>query len=174
MKKLLYFSLFLIVFSCQPDRGDSPIQVMGLAPIYASSSNVNAVGIEAVRATTNPGKIYAYANFLFQVEQYQGIHIIDNTNPAQARKVGFIQVPMATEIAIKSDHLYTNNVNDLVVFRLQSSGSVQLVSRIKDAFPVIDQVHPTDGNTYFECVDPSKGVVVGWERKMLNQPKCRR
>jgi len=81
---------------------------------------------------------------------------------------------MATEIAIKSGHLYTNNVNDLVVFSLSNPAEPLLENRVKDAFPVIEQEYPPFNNTYFECPDPAKGIVVGWEQKELTNPQCRR
>jgi hypothetical protein len=173
MKQFLLFIAVGVLFSCQTNDVGTPTQIMGLAPVYAPLGASNTVAIEPIKATKNPGKIYAYGNYLFQVEQYEGIHIIDNSNSSQARKVAFLKVPMASEIAIKSDHLYTNNVNDLVVFSLSTITAPQLVSRIANAFPVIDQTHPNESG-YFECPDPSKGVVIAWERKMLDQPKCRR
>jgi hypothetical protein len=49
-----------------------------------------------------------------------------------------------------------------------------LVNRIENAFPQINQEYPPFTGVYFECVDPSKGVVIGWEEKQIDQPKCRR
>lgn len=174
MKRLLSL-LLLFLSSCDPFGArisDSGFQ--GYAPVYASRTTVNTITNEAARATTHPGKIYAYGAYVFQVEQYEGIHIIDNSNQAQAKKIAFLKVPMATEISIKSGYLYTNNLNDLVVFNLANPTQPQLVNRVKDAFPVIEQEFPPVTNTYFECPDPAKGIVVGWEQKQLTNPKCRR
>lgn len=174
MKRLFPF-LLIPFFSCEPSgANDEPFQVQGYAPVYASRQVANNIVTENARATERPGKIYAYGNFIFQVEQNEGIHIIDNSNPKQAKKIAFLKVPMATEIAIKSDHLYTNNLNDLVVFDLANTSSPKLVNRIADAFPVIDQAFPPFANTYFECADATKGIVVAWELKMLSEPGCRR
>jgi hypothetical protein len=130
--------------------------------------------VEPVRPTVDPGKVYAFGQYLFQVEQSEGIHIVDNANPSSARKIAFLKVPMATEIAIKNNFLYTNNLNDLVVFSLSDIKSPQVVNRITNAFPAIDQAHPPASNTFFECADPAKGIVINWELKMIDQPKCRR
>jgi|GEM_PF-286068 len=175
MRRLWPLLLCLPVFSCQP-RGEAepPAQTLGFAPVYASRQVVNTITTEPPKATSKPGKIYAYGTYLFQVEQMEGIHIINNANPQQAQKIGFLKVPMATEIAIKSGYLYTNNLNDLVVFSLANMNNIQLVHRIEGAFPAIDQQYPPVSGVFFECADPSKGMVVNWERKMLTQPKCRR
>jgi len=175
MKRLMPFLFIFIFFACQPrDVNDAPSQAQGYAPVYAPLQTVNTITVEPVKPTTNPGKIYAYGNYLFQVEQNAGIHIINNTNPSQAQKVAFLKVPMASELAIKSGYLYTNNMNDLVVFNLNNVTAPQLVHRVENAFPVIDQMYPPVSNVFFECVDASKGVVTGWELKTLSNPKCRR
>jgi len=146
---------------------------MGYAPVYVTRQEAE-VSVEAVRPTVHPGKIYAYGSYLFQVEQNQGIHIIDNTNPQQAHKISFLKLAAASELAIKDAHLYTNNLSDLVVFDLSDISSPRLVNRIKDAFPPISQEYPPYTGVYFECVDPSRGIVVGWEQKEIDHPKCRR
>lgn len=148
-------------------------QAMGYVPIYANVSN-SSIGLGAVQATTHAGKIYAYGSYAFQVDQYEGIHVIANANSAGAKKIAFLKVPMCTEIAIKDHHLYTNNVNDLVVFDLSNPANPQLVKRLDNAFPQLNQEHPPFSNVYFECPDPSKGVVVGWEEKIIKNPGCRR
>lgn len=173
MKRLLPLLFFFC--SCDWTATDmAPGAMTAYVPVYASRETVNAIATEGVRATTKPGKIYAYGAYLFQVEQYEGIHIIDNTNPKGAKKIAFLKVPLATEIAIKSGHLYTNNLNDLVVFNLSNAAQPQLVNRVKDAFPAIDQMYPPFTNTYFECPDPAKGIVVAWEQRQLTNAKCRR
>ncbi len=164
--KLYLFFILITFYSCVRTGSNNELnQFQGYAPVYSSRQVVNTIATEAVKPTVRPGKIYAYGNYLFQLEQNEGIHIINNSNIQQAKKIAFLKVPMATEIAIKSGHLYTNNLNDLVVFNLANVESPQLVNRIADAFPVIDQAFPPFNNTYFECADPAKGIVVAWEKK---------
>ena len=173
--RILVASLFLMVASCvQSGSEEATGLVQGYVPVYASRQTVNTIVAQPARSTVNPGKIYAFGQYLFQVEQNEGIHIINNADPSTARKVAFLKVPMATEIAIKNSFLYTNNLNDLVVFSLANITEPKLVNRITNAFPVIDQKYPPSSNTFFECTDSSKGIVVNWELKMINQPKCRR
>ena len=90
------------------------------------------------------------------------------------QKISFIKIPGATELAIKANYLYTNNVNDLVVIDLSNIASPQVVSRVADAFPQINQNYPSLSGVRFECPDPSKGIVIGWEQKLIDNPKCRR
>lgn len=172
--RYIFFILAIAMVSCEPLGGSELGTQMGYAPIYASAQTAKIISVEPVRPTGNPGKIYAWNQYLFQVEQGEGIHIINNTDPQNAEKIAFLKIPLCSELAIKSNHLYSNNYKDLVVFNLANINSPQLVNRIENAFPDLDQAYPPVVNTYFECADPSKGIVVGWEQKMLTNPKCRR
>jgi hypothetical protein len=172
MKNLMWLFAVVLV-SCDPVR-DENFRTVAYVPVYATVQASKDINSESARATVHPGKIYAYGNYLFQVEQNEGIHVIDNSNVQQAHKIAFIKVPGASELAIKSNYLYTNNMNDLVVLDLSSIQSPKLTNRVANAFPLINQAYPPASNTYFECPDPSKGIVIGWEEKTIENPKCRR
>lgn len=148
--------------------------VLAWVPIYAQPAELQAVSVTGSQPTSKAGKIYAYGNYIFQNDQNKGIHIIDNTTPAQARKIAFINIPFCTELAIKGKYLYTNSVSDLLVFDLTDLQTPKLLKRVKDAFPPVLQDHPPFNKVYFECVDPSKGIVVDWQEKMIPLPNCRR
>jgi hypothetical protein len=171
--KYLLFIVVIGIISCDPVPRED-FAVMGYAPVYATNQAATSVSNEAIRSTTHPGKIYAYGNYLFQVEQNEGIHIIDNSNQQQAKKISFLKIPGSSEIAIRNNYLYTNNLNDLVVFDLSNLSSPQLVNRLENAFPQFSQSYPPFSGVYFECPDPSKGVVIAWEQKSLSSAKCRR
>ena len=176
MRKLFPFFFPLILLSCTQDRVSSlPNQVEGYSPVYASAVDVNVITFEtAARPTERAGKIYAIGNYIFQNDVNKGIHIINNTNRSHPEKVGFIKLPFSNEIAVKGNYLYSNNLNDLVVFDISDITKPKLVKRIQNVFPPVDQKYPPIPNASFECPDASKGIVVNWERKLLTDPKCRR
>jgi hypothetical protein len=175
---LLLLFVLSIFTSCDPIFTDSPnnnFNSLAYVPVYAQVADINTIGVETAKPTAVAGKIYAYGNTIFQNDSYTGFHIINNTNPANAQKIGFLKVPFSTEIAIKGNYLYTNNVSDLVVFDISNPANPVLIKRVKDAFPVISQTVPPVTNTYFECPDPKKGIIVRWEQKTLaTLPNCRR
>lgn len=148
--------------------------VLAWVPIYAKPSELQAIAVTGAQPTVKAGKIYAYGNYIFQNDQNKGIHIIDNSIPSQAKKLAFINIPFSTELAIKGRYLYTNSVSDLLVFDLADLQAPKLLKRVKDAFPVVLQDHPPFSYVYFECPDPSKGIVVDWQEKMIPVPNCRR
>ncbi len=152
----------------------TPSQIQGYAPVYASASLYDSIAVQPAKTTVSAGKIYAFGSYIFQVDQQRGIHIVANGQSAAAQKIAFLKIPFCTEVAVKGNHLYANNLNDLVVFDITNPASPQLVNRLEDAFPAVTQLYPNVSDTYFECVDPDKGIVVGWERKTIINPKCRR
>ncbi len=175
MRNLTPVFLCLILFSCTPESERlSPFQSEAYSPVYASMVDVLQIAFEPAKNTELSGKIYATGNYIFQSDINKGIHIIDKSNARQFRKIGFLKVPFSTEIAVKGNYLYTNNLNDLVVFDISNINSPQLVKRIENMFPSVDQKYPPFTNVLFECPDPSKGVVVSWEKKTLKNANCRR
>jgi hypothetical protein len=173
MRNCLFF-LALFVMSCNEQDMIGPATQEGYAPVYQSVNSVKAIAATTPRATALAGKIYAYKTFVFQNDLNSGIHIIDNSNPAAPKKLGYISIPFSTEVAVKGDFLYSNNLDDLVVFDISKPSEPKLVSRVADVFPATNQKYPPFNGTAFECADPQKGIVVRWERKTLTNPKCRR
>jgi hypothetical protein len=173
--RFFYLLLVLFLFSC--DRRvdvDNNREIMAYVPVYATQQNISKIEVQPVRPTQHAGKIYAYGRTLFQVEQNEGIHVIDNTDPQHAHKVAFLQVPLCSELSVKSGYLYTNNQDDLVVFDVTNMAAPKLVSRLANAFPKVNQAYPPFSGVYFECPDPSRGVVIDWVRTTVKEPKCRR
>ncbi len=83
-------------------------------------------------------------------------------------------IPLSTELAVKGNYLYANNFRDIIVFDISNPAEPRLVKRVSNVFPPVNQKFPPLSNIYFECPDETKGVVVRWELKRINIPKCRR
>ena len=171
---LLLLSLLLISCTQTSNNKYVPKTAEGYAPVYAQKNDIVNIGYEAATPTINAGKIYAYGNYIFQNDIAKGIHIIDNTNKAKPVKVGFLKIPYNTEVAVKGNFLYANNLNDLVVFDISNAAAPVIVKRVDAVFPAISQDYPMQSGVYFECVDASKGTIVTWIKKTLTNPNCQR
>lgn len=180
--KWLVLPLAILVASCDPlgtDRNqvdpnvESPAEVDGWSPVYVKDGESNTIASEEPREIDRGGKIYVKGNTLYQVEVGKGIHVIDITNRSNPQKVKFITVIGAQEMAMKNDLLYTNNINDLVVVDMADVNNVKVIDRVKGVFHLVDPTLPPSAG-YFECIDAEKGVVVGWEQKVLHNPVCRK
>ncbi len=173
--------LSVLLTSCDPitDFGDRG-EVTGYAPVYnADVKTVKKVTATTPQRTVNGGKLYTVGKLLFQVELDSGIHIIDYANPSSPVKLGFIKSFLCKEVSVKNGFIYTNNLADLVVIDINDISNVREVARTPDVFPDLSLQYPAKAanlfeSIYFECPDPSKGVVVAWKQQKLTNPKCRR
>lgn len=165
----------LFLYSCDPiESAPFDGEVDGFVPVYSTVADVNNISVESARPTDQAGKIYAYGAYIFQNDLYKGIHIINNASRSQPNKLAFLKVPFSTEIAVKGNYLYTNNHEDILVFDISNPGNPQLVKRLENVFPAINQTYPPFNNVMFECPDPSKGIIVRWDPKRMKTPNCRR
>jgi hypothetical protein len=149
-------------------------KVMGYAPIYLPQNQVYIVDVLSPRSTETAGKIYQYGQGLtLQVDVSKGIHVINASIPTSPQKVKFISIPGVSEIAVRNNILIANNFNDLVSIDISNLNAIQLVGRTKDVYQANQGTIPTEPNAFFECPDEKKGVVIGWEKKELVNPKCK-
>lgn len=139
-------------------------------PIYKDKAEARVILNLPAQQVRSGGKIYAYGNYIFQLEQNQGIHVyrLDNKKPVPVK---FIQVYGAQEIAIKDNLIYTNNFKDIVVLNITNPQDVAVESRIPEAFNLnTSELPPAKG--YFQCVDTTKGMLIGWEKQDNIEATC--
>ena len=96
-----------------------------------------AIAQQAPRDIQDPAKIYAYSNYLFISEKFQGIHVIDNQHPARPVNKGFIRIPGCVDMAVKGTTLFADNATDLVGIDVSDPTHVREISRVRHAFPVL-------------------------------------
>ena len=136
-------------------------------PVYTSDTSYRKIAYEAARPVANAGNIYVKDNFIYQCEIGEGIHITDNTDPASARRTGFIKVTGCEEISIKGNVLYTNNDYDLISIDISNITTPKITSRTKNVFYGDSQMphsweQPSDTG-YYQCpMYYSDSVIVRW------------
>ncbi|MCU0449574.1 MAG: hypothetical protein MUC97_06950 [Bernardetiaceae bacterium] len=146
----------------------------GYRPIYLSRQEATRVFASPARPLRQTGKIYTIGRWVLVNELYQGIHIIDNTNPSQPERVGFINIPGNVDMAVKGTQLYADNYTDLITLDISDPSNIRVMSRLENVLPQGNWTFPNQTDVVFECPDPAKGVVAGWEKAMLTNPRCRR
>jgi hypothetical protein len=178
LKKVLQLiSVSLILLSCWkfPDnnRRTYPIiKVWGYKPVYGDEPIAKTVlYTPGPQPVVSAGNIYTFQNYIFQVDPGLGIHVIDNTVPSAASRVGFITVRGCSQLSIKDNKLYTNSYDDLVVLDFSNLNNVHEYSRLRGVFreyrygsPLAQP--PTAG--FYLC--PSyDSLVVGWVKDSVIQ-----
>ena len=101
------FLLFVIFSFNSTDEGYEPV-MMTRGQMEA------AIKIEPAKEIEKPGKLWVYHNFVFVIEQYRGIHVIDNSDPESPVPISFIHIDGCTDVAVKNGLIYANNAVDLV------------------------------------------------------------
>lgn len=174
MRKIYFLLLSMFLLACDGSVYFPSTQQIYI-PVYAQPADLDNIGTETAKAIVKPGKIYLIGNLLLQSDVNTGVHFIDISNRAQPRKIAFLRVPYSTEISVKNNYFYVNNFNDLLVFNISDPQNPYLAKRLKNVFPYHNSEYPPVSNTYFECADPAKGIVVDWVlASTTTDPKCRR
>ncbi|HUW92076.1 MAG TPA: hypothetical protein VMV74_02845 [Bacteroidales bacterium] len=158
-------ALFILFTGCEESVYR---EYKGNAPVYMAYEELrNSVATESGRELVNPGKIYFKDNYIFIIEELEGFHVYDNTNPAAPVHKTFVKVPGAIDISISGYIIYVDSYVDLVVLDAEDINNIHEVARTKDVFPY---VIPETGNEFpVGQVDPEKGVVVGYDLKLIRE-----
>lgn len=170
MKNLfLLFFIFLLFFS-----GTNSWTVEGYKPVYVPEDEAKVIRYLEPRDVVTQGKIYIKDNFIYVGDINLGVHVIDNTDPKLPKKVGFLQIYGNHDIAIKGNVLYADNLEDLVAIDISAMENPKVTKRIEGVYKLPNQKFPENlpHHTYFECVDPDKGYVVGWIPSNIEDPDC--
>ena len=132
---LAFIFLFSVLQSCSDDTEFALVNVatpkyMTLEVLRSSVEITEPVHIVA------SGKIYAYKNMILVNDKERGIHIIDNSDPKNPKKIAFIKIIANNDMEVRGDYLYVDSLMDLVVFDISDINSIKKVSRLEDVFPV--------------------------------------
>lgn len=114
----------------------------------------------------HPGRIYVYSNWLLVVEQYKGLHLIDNTDPANPVRKGFLRVPGCQSMAVGKGILYVDNAVDLVGVKIDlgTLTAVEL-ARNRKALPEINGPNGYIPWKFSRVNRPANTEIVGWTLK---------
>lgn len=140
----------------------------GNAPVYLSYEELrSSVAAEAGRSLEHPGKIYFKDDYIFIIENLEGFHVYDNSNPSAPVHKTFIKVPGAVDISIAGYIVYVDSYVDLVVLDAEDINNIHEVARVKDVFPYL--IPETDNDFPVGKVDQEKGVVVAYEVRRIRE-----
>jgi len=172
--RLAIVVLSLFLFSGCGVEPEADTEVEGYRPMYVSREDASRIATLTAQPLRQTGKIYAKDTLVFVNELHKGIHVINNKDLRNPQKIAFVSIPGNVDMAVKGNTLYADNFTDMLVLDISDPRNISLVRRLTDALPQGIQNYPPYLNVSFECVDPKKGVVAGWEKTTLKNPKCRR
>jgi len=161
LKLLSVGVLFLLVsgFDIEPASEYEPVFML-------RSEMEEGIRLEGPRDIRNPGKIYLKDDLIFINEKYLGIHVIDNTDPAEPENFAFIRIDGCIDMAMKDQVLYADNAVDLISLALspQMTG-VEVTSRLKDVFPELQAPDGRGLTTREQIARPDNAILVRWKER---------
>lgn len=76
-----------------------------------------------------PGNIYTYGKYLLVAEKFKGIHILDNSNPANPIKLKFIGLKGNENFIIKNNYIIADNGPDILSIDFSNLNDIKIVDR---------------------------------------------
>lgn len=135
---LLFSSVFLSSCIYPGGGGDDDFTPQNLyEPVVMPRAEFeSAVVVKPTQDISNSGKIYIKDNLLFINEFRKGFHVFNYSNPENPIAVGFIQIPGATDLAVRNNTIYINQAVDLVTLQYSiSDNSLTVTNRNRNIFP---------------------------------------
>lgn len=191
MKRLNFFkisclSFCLLLASCSLFKDEiiderEMVDVAYFVPQYETTAQLAAkVTVESPKDYAEAGKIVTYQNYIFINKPNEGVHVVDNSNPAAPVNLHFINIPGSLDLTIIDDHLYSDMFSALVVFNISDVTQPDLIEdfTVEDVFyynpyRTIDTAsRPEESYAYtqYESIDESQGIVTGWEVEIRQEP----
>ena len=150
--------------NCEDSTGSGCSTNYDAKPVYMTYEELRTTSIytDNNRVFTKTGKIYLYQNYLLINSPNEGIHIYDNSDPANPIHLTFINIPGNLDIAVMQDYLYVDSYIDLVTIDIRDVNDIIEVHREIDVFPY-DTYQNIPSDVYVGPVDRNKGVVIGYQ-----------
>ena len=160
--KLITLELILLAFIIMSFQSSS-WRPTSYEPVMMTRAEMEAsVTLLPAKPIKTPGKIWVYNTFILVIEQYRGIHIINNSDPNNPINAGFIRIEGCTDLAVNNGIVYANNAVDLIGVKGSSSfESFEVVSRTRNALPMVASPEPW-GDWYFLNQLPPDMIIVRW------------
>lgn len=178
-KGIAFLAIIFLLVSCWDFRKQplyKPHKVLGYKPVYSNDSSLLRVQAMGPQPVKFPGKIYIKGTLIFQNDIGYGIHVINNSDPSVASRIGFIQLRGNSEMSIKGNYLYANSYADLVVIDISNWRNVTEVKRIRNAFTqghtIYNFIPLPEHKVYYDCPNFNNGIQIGWVRDSVNETSC--
>lgn len=157
------------------------VDVTYFVPVYETTNQLaQKVSIDPPKDYAEAGKIVTYQQYIFINKPQEGIHVVDNSDPANPQNLHFISIPGSLDMSIIDDHLYSDMYSALVVFDISSITEPQLIEdfTVEDVFyynPYITLdvvINTTEIGQYtrYEPIDNSLGIVTSWRTEVRQEP----
>lgn len=159
--RLLFSSLVIVTLislsGCLRDDCSSTRTYVRFDPVYKTLEECRVgISAEGPRTVKKPGKIYAIGQYMLITELQEGIHVIDNSNPANPVPVAFWSIPGNVDMAVRDHYLYVDQYIDLLTIDISNLQQPQVVCRAENVFAL-------------HGFDPNRGFLVDYAQTQVTE-----
>lgn len=137
-------------------------------PVYTPIEEIrSSVAVLPAHDLEQTGKIYFKDGYLFINEPNEGVHVIDNHDPANPENIAFINIPGSFDLAVRGNILFADSYIDLVAIDISDVKNAREIGRIENLFPGY--------NSYGFYADSQMGIVTDWkavDQVDINESDC--
>ncbi len=137
------FALFALVFAMGSSSCNKCTDLRTFVeydPVYITEEEFAApIAIEPAREFINTGMLASYENLLLINEMYEGIHVIDNTDPLNPVNLSFIKILNNNSFSIADDVLYANRFGEIVAIDISDLNNMKEIDRTNEIFEDVMQ-----------------------------------
>lgn len=146
--KLLVLSFLMVILlgGCRTNCTKT-ISYRALMPVYMSMTDMRKVNeAQSPKDLSDPGKICVYQDLLLIIEKYEGVHIFDNSDPANPVALKFVAIKGCLDMNVVDDVMFANQGADMVSWDISDPSNPSFVQRLEmimnhellknDSFPI--------------------------------------
>jgi hypothetical protein len=135
-KFILTLSISTFFSGCIKDTCKHIYTYTFFQPTYKTTAEVRAnIKSNPAQPIVEPGKIVLLGKYIFLNEIDKGIHILDNTDPANPKNIAFIDIPGNEDLAVKGNTLYADLYTDLVCLDISNPLNIVVKKYNDGVFP---------------------------------------
>jgi hypothetical protein len=104
-------------------------------PIYTLKSTVLAsINGSPAQPIVKPGQLYIKGSYIYLNDVNEGIHVIDNSDPANPVQKAFLNIPGNQNIAIRGNTLYADMYSDLLAIDISNPTQATIEDTLSNVF----------------------------------------
>ncbi|TAD84089.1 MAG: hypothetical protein EAY75_13725 [Bacteroidetes bacterium] len=164
---LLTIIAVTLLAGCLKDTKSHTYRYTISRPVFKTSESVrSAIKNDQPQAVKNPGKMYLLGHYIFLNEVNEGIHVINNANPAAPINEAFVHIPGCLDLAARGNALYADCYTDLMTLDISNPKAIGLKNWLPGVFPerqYIDGYKIDSGTVIAEWITKDTVVTEKWE-----------
>lgn len=135
LSSLIVILYMITQVSCLEDKCTETSTFIQYRPVFVTPEEYKIpITLSAPDSLKEPGKIYFYRNYILINEVRKGIHLLNNEDPENPVKIGFIKIPGNADMAVMNNVLYADSYTDLLVISLNNPLQPTLLERKENVF----------------------------------------